>query len=386
EDGLNLWESTRPTLNDPWGTPKELDAGINSDFYEMWPCLSFDGLTLLFSTWRPDSIGGYDLYRSTRKSKEEPWSAPVNLGSEINTPANESGPCLSRTGQELIYMSNRSGGEGGVDLWISKRVDDQWSKPQLIGGKINSDLDDFDARLCMNDNVLVFNRNDLGGTTGITTWIAARKDANSSWSNPKEIPFLSRIHAQSVNLLPSSNKEIVFSSHKYSTDQDVRRFRLVSKQGATPTAESERHSASYSLEFDGVDDYVEVDMRRFILNTKQTITVEGWFWIDEVSEKTQSVVRLSNSVLGPEFRILVDPKKSGGRINASWAIRSDPASAKPEFRWHDSYANLSESLGKWVHIAATFQRGVRNPSLYVNGQVSSVRDAGLYIFKEHEVL
>src|SRR5215471_11654458 len=69
------------------------------------------------------------------------WSTPVNLGPTINSPFNESGPCLSKDGLSLYFFSFRPGGFGAQDLWVSQRpnVDAPWGTPWNLGPRINTE-------------------------------------------------------------------------------------------------------------------------------------------------------------------------------------------------------------------------------------------------------
>jgi hypothetical protein len=82
-----------------------------------------DGLEIIFGSWnRPGGFGKQDLWVSTRKDTEDPWSKPVNLGSVINTADNEGGPALSRDGTTLYFHSDRPGGAGLLDLYMTTRA------------------------------------------------------------------------------------------------------------------------------------------------------------------------------------------------------------------------------------------------------------------------
>ena len=68
------------------------------------------------------------------------WSAPVNLGSPVNTAAAEAGASVSRNGRSFYFTSDRPGGCGGLDIWVStrKRADDPWGEPKNLGCDVNS--------------------------------------------------------------------------------------------------------------------------------------------------------------------------------------------------------------------------------------------------------
>jgi len=86
------------------------------------PSLRVDGHEIYFHSTRSGGHGGQDLWRSTRRSVHDPWSVPENVGGPLNTAANEFQPTVSYDGRTLIFSSNRSGGVGGSDIWMSTRT------------------------------------------------------------------------------------------------------------------------------------------------------------------------------------------------------------------------------------------------------------------------
>jgi hypothetical protein len=81
-----------------------------------------DGLEIIFGSFnRPGGFGLQDLWVSTRKDTEDPWSVPVNLGPTVNTKFQEGGPTLSRDGTTLYFHSNRPGSFGLLDLYVTTR-------------------------------------------------------------------------------------------------------------------------------------------------------------------------------------------------------------------------------------------------------------------------
>jgi len=113
----DLWVTTRATLNDGWGTPVNLGPTINSAYREIFPCVSADGLLLVFSSLRPGGNGNCDLYSARRATTKDAWTTPVNLGPAINSGSHENGPKISADGSLLYFFSNRPGGVGGWDSW-----------------------------------------------------------------------------------------------------------------------------------------------------------------------------------------------------------------------------------------------------------------------------
>lgn len=96
-------------------------AELNTRYRETHPTVRRDGLEIIFTSNRPGSLGGLDLWVSTRPTIADPWSTPVNLGPTLNTAFDDRAPYLSDDGLTLVLASNRPGGLGGDDLYVSTR-------------------------------------------------------------------------------------------------------------------------------------------------------------------------------------------------------------------------------------------------------------------------
>lgn len=111
----------------------------NSDFFHGY--LSSDGKKLLLSIEREDSRGGHDLYISFYHTESNTWSEPENMGDILNTGGLETAPFLAYDDRTLYFASDGHGGEGKLDLFISRRLDDtwkNWSDPVNLGKEINT--------------------------------------------------------------------------------------------------------------------------------------------------------------------------------------------------------------------------------------------------------
>ena len=91
---------------------------LNTPFRETHPWINQNGLVLVFSSTRSGGLGGIDLWVSTRAATADPWGAPCNLGSSVNTASDDRAPALTNRGDSLYFASNRAGGLGGDDLYV----------------------------------------------------------------------------------------------------------------------------------------------------------------------------------------------------------------------------------------------------------------------------
>ncbi len=124
--------------NGKWTKPRNIGAPINSGAWESQPSLSADGKALFFASDRKGGVGGRDIWVSYQKS-DGIWEAPQNLGNVINTPGEEQTPFIHPDGQTLYFMSDGHPGMGGTDLFLArKNADDSWGIPQNLGYPINT--------------------------------------------------------------------------------------------------------------------------------------------------------------------------------------------------------------------------------------------------------
>lgn len=123
--------------NGKWSSPKNLGKTVNSPYWDSQPSISADGNTLYFSSNRPGGIGGKDIWMS-QKIKLNKWSKPVCLDSMINTILNEETPFIHVDNRTLYFTSNGHVGMGGKDLFLSKKEGNHWSKAVNLGYPINT--------------------------------------------------------------------------------------------------------------------------------------------------------------------------------------------------------------------------------------------------------
>jgi hypothetical protein len=130
--------SERDAVRGDWGRPVHLAGEVNGPGQDFFPCVSKDGLQLYFFSEREGGQGRGDIWLSMRSSPDDQWPKPVNLGPPVNGPHMDASPHLSADGLELYFTSNRSG--GSLDLWVSTRaqVTDPWADPENLGPAINS--------------------------------------------------------------------------------------------------------------------------------------------------------------------------------------------------------------------------------------------------------
>jgi hypothetical protein len=128
-------------INDVWTPIVKLNKNINTKFYESHAAVSADGKKLYFASNREGGQGNLDIYVS-EKDKSGNWGPAVNLGAEINTPFNEDTPFLTKNDSILYFSSEGHNSMGGYDNYKSLKNGSAWLKPNNLGYPLNSADDD----------------------------------------------------------------------------------------------------------------------------------------------------------------------------------------------------------------------------------------------------
>ncbi len=140
---------------------------LNQENNEGTPTFSADGQYMIFSGCEyPNSFGGCDLYET--RWVDGSWTKPKNLGFRVNSHDWEGQPYLSKDGKLLFFASDRPGGLGKRDLWLStKNNQDQWEFPVNLGEAINSRDDEQGPHLLADKKRFIFSSNKKGGLGGL---------------------------------------------------------------------------------------------------------------------------------------------------------------------------------------------------------------------------
>ncbi|MDP5120664.1 MAG: OmpA family protein, partial [Spirosomaceae bacterium] len=120
-----------------WSNPQNIGSSVNSPYWESQPALSSDGKLLFFSSERPGGFGRKDLWLSQLNSKGV-WSNAVNLGKQINTTSDDISPFIHANGSTIFFSSNGRRSFGGFDIFMANIVDGNFEEPQNLGYPINN--------------------------------------------------------------------------------------------------------------------------------------------------------------------------------------------------------------------------------------------------------
>lgn len=220
--GLDIYVSQRTRLDAPWGPPRNLGAVINTRFNDQAPSVSVDRHRLYFQSDRPGGFGGSDLYVSRRHNKRDDfaWRPPENLGGGVNTFANEAQPSApfedDNTGTTTLYFtSDQPGGMGGDDIYASTLQPDETFGPALLVEELSTPFQDRQPGI-RRDGLEMFLTSDRPGTLGSTDLWAARRAATSDpWSAAVNLgPVVNSTGNDGRAALAFNGTELYFQSNR----------------------------------------------------------------------------------------------------------------------------------------------------------------------------
>jgi hypothetical protein len=146
---------------------------LAGDHFTSQPALSPDGTKLVVASDRPGGEGGLDLWICDRLTNNE-WSDPVLISASVNSAGDEISPTFI-SADSLVYASNGYGGKGGFDLFVVVLHDGVWQEPEPLTF-FNSEFDESDLTV-LDDWTVVFASNRPGGAGGLDLWVSRRRSS-----------------------------------------------------------------------------------------------------------------------------------------------------------------------------------------------------------------
>lgn len=204
----------------PWSAPLNLGPLVNSASDDMHPAVSPDGRSLYFSSNRPGGKGAFDLWVSDWLDETQQWGPPQNLGPILNGPEGEFAPAFDPGGHVLFFGSERAGGCGGRDLWMAVRKDKRdnlgWEPPVNLGCVVNSGtFDDGPAYFEEESGLatLYFISARAGGLGDRDVW-AATRNPDGSFSPPVNIVELNSPALDARPAVSRDGLQFLFTSQR----------------------------------------------------------------------------------------------------------------------------------------------------------------------------
>ena len=209
----DLFESHR-LHRGKWSKARGLPGNINTNENEAAQTISIDGQWMILDICNSaEGRGGCDLYMSYRTS--DGWSTPENMGDSINTEFREAAPSLSPDKKDLYFYSNRPGGYGGSDLYVSHHLlNGHWSAADNLGPVINTIGDESTPFIHVDNQTLYFNSTGHPGY-GNNDLFVSHKTADGGWSIPENLGYpINTIDDEGSLAVAADGKTAYFASDR----------------------------------------------------------------------------------------------------------------------------------------------------------------------------
>lgn len=191
-----------------WTKPEPISLAINTRYNEGTCTISADGNLLIFTSCdTPDSFGSCDLYLTERINGS--WQRPVNMGRSVNSRFWDSQPSLSADGSTLFFSSNRPEGEGGNDIWYSRRLEDGgWAASANLGKQVNTSGDEVSPFVFFNNTVLFFASDGHVGFGGKDIYMS--KLQSGGFSSPDNLGYPINDQKDQLALFITAQKDYAY--------------------------------------------------------------------------------------------------------------------------------------------------------------------------------
>ncbi|CAL2102607.1 WD40 repeat protein [Tenacibaculum sp. 190130A14a] len=177
-------------INGKWQKPRVVS--FSGQYKDLEPFLSPDGLKLFFASNRKDNSSGeikndIDIWYVTRSSLSDKWSEPINVGTNINTAANEFYPSVTNNG-DLFFTAEYENSIGKEDIYVSRFVNGKYLKPIPLNSNVNSEKYEFNAFIAPDESFILFTSYGRKDDLGRGDIYISRKGKNNEWEKAVHFP------------------------------------------------------------------------------------------------------------------------------------------------------------------------------------------------------
>ncbi len=214
-------------VDSSWSMARNAGKPLNTYDNEGAQSISANGATMVYTVCnRRGVIGRCDLYVSEKRGTA--WTEPQNLGLPVNSKAKETQPSLSADGNTLYFSSDRAGGKGGLDIWVShKTADGLWSNPENLGDSINTRGNESSPFIHHDNSTLYFSSDYHLGMGGFDIFYS-RKGADGKWNKPINIGYPINTHRDEIGLVITAKGDRAYYSSNINPERgrDIYQFDL----------------------------------------------------------------------------------------------------------------------------------------------------------------
>lgn len=285
--------------NGNWTSAVGIAPTINSDFNEGACSISADGRTLIFTSCEGrKSFGSCDLYYAVKNGEE--WGKPKNLGKMVNSSSWDSQPSLSADGKTLYFVSNRSGGFGKRDIWVTHQKEGEWDKPVNLGPGINTPQDETTPFIHFNGKSLFFASKGHVGLGGLDIYVSERQGVQ--WSVPYNLGYPTNDYQDQSGLFITADGKTA-----YYTDESFGRSEIYAFEIETDALIS--NTASY--------------LTGLITSEETGLPVEAKLELYDLGSQEKLCSTTSDPITGRYFMALFDGGEYGAYASADGYLFED---------------------------------------------------------------
>jgi outer membrane protein OmpA-like peptidoglycan-associated protein len=204
--------------NNGWSVAKNLGFPINTADNEGAQTLSGDGRLMVFTACnRSDGLGRCDLYWSIRRGDK--WSTPQNMGRPINSAYRETQPSITPDGRTLYFASDRPGGKGNHDIWVSyKDSADHWTVPENLGDSINSTGTEMSPFIHPDNQSLYYSSDGLIGLGGYDIFVS-RRNKEGKWRKAVNLGYPINTNRDEIGLVVNARGDKAYFASNIDKNQ-----------------------------------------------------------------------------------------------------------------------------------------------------------------------
>ncbi len=197
-----------------WSRAEGLKGDVNTESYDA--VLSIDPAGQFLFIYKNNKDFAGDIFKSNYLKSSQKWSAPERMPRPINTSYFETSASITADGNTLYFVSERPGGEGRGDIWVSQKSGNGWSNPKNLGKQINTKEDEKFVFIHPNGKTLFFASE---GHQSMGSYdIFKTEFVNGQWSLPVNLGYpINTVNEESTFSLTSDNKKLLIAAEYENT-------------------------------------------------------------------------------------------------------------------------------------------------------------------------
>ncbi|MDO6812683.1 TolB family protein [Tenacibaculum soleae] len=239
-------------INGTWTNPETVS--FSGQHKDLEPFLSPDGLKLFFVSNRIDNASSeikndMDIWYVTRKSLTDIWSAPKNIGNIINSSADEFYPSVTSKG-DLYFTASYDNSKGKEDIYVSRFINNTYTKPTSLSSNINSEKYEFNAFVAPDESFIIFTSYGRKDGLGGGDLYISKKDKDNNWLPAKLLK--NGINSKKLDYCPFvdiENETMYFTTNKSSIPRGFKKKKklteIINYINITPNGLSRIYQADF---------------------------------------------------------------------------------------------------------------------------------------------